>query len=559
VPADRAVAALVFSAFSARLALRRTAISGLRDYTVMTAVTPLRRHPRSFLSIFAAGFVRTSSARRLLRSEDVLPVSWSLSSWSGTARRLSVGFGALVLSFGIASYFALAGLGRIHGATARMKGEEAGVRAALELASAVRDQYAHQAHTIIIGNESHLAFYAQAEKHVLALTRELRSHTAAPEARVAMDDIEAASAELDAIFRGRIVPAVVREDSELVRSEHARAQLVVTRIQDRAEELVGLFESSIAAARTEVDAVERRTYRWIVALLVGAPILAFAVALAIGRSIGRPLSRLQAGAARLAQGDLDTRIEIDTPDEFGAVARQFNAMTTALKEHQDKLVQSEKLAGVGRLAAGVAHEINNPLGVILGYTRLLQKQAHPPLADDLAVIEEETIRCKEIVEGLLDLSRPLNVSHETVDLRATVDEVVDRLRDAGSLRTVEVRVTGAASTEGHASKLRQVFANVTRNAAEAAGDGGSVEIVLSEDVTSTSVAVHDSGPGLEPAVLSRLFEPFFTTKEKGTGLGLAISRAIARAHGGDIEAANGPAGGALITIHLPRHTQEVAA
>jgi two-component system NtrC family sensor kinase len=364
---------------------------------------------------------------------------------------------------------------------------------------------------------------------------------------------------LDGIFRGGIVPAVVRGDADFVREQHARAQLVVTQIQERAEQLVALFEARIAAARAEVDAVERRTYRSIVVLLAGAPLLAAAVTLVIGRSIGRPLSRLRTGAERLARGDLDTHIDVDTPDEFGALAYQLNAMTTALREHQAKLVQSEKLAGIGRLAAGVAHEINNPLGVILGYTRLLEKQAEPPVAEDLAVIEEETLRCKEIVEGLLDLSRPLKITREAVDLRATAEEVLERLREASVLSEVEVRVEGAVWTEGNASKLRQVLLNLIRNAAEAAGRGGRVVISLSEHGGQATVVVRDSGPGMDSAVLSRVFEPFFTTKGQGTGLGLAISRAIARAHGGDIEAANAPGGGALITVHLPSLSQEIAA
>ncbi len=483
----------------------------------------------------------------------------SVFTWSGTARRLLLGFGALVLIFGVASYFALAGLARIHTATAHMKHEEEGVRLSLELASAVRDQYAHQAHTIIIGDDSHLGFYAGAERHVVALTRELRQHSSSPQASSAMDDIERASAELDSIFRKSIVPAVVRKDPTFVRDEHGRAQLVVTRIQDSAEELVGMFEASIAGARAEVDAVERRTYRWIVALLLGAPLLAAAVSLAIGRSIARPMARLEAGAARLAAGDLETRIDITTPDEFGALARQFNAMTQALKDHQDKLVQGEKLAGIGRLAAGVAHEINNPLGVILGYTRLLKKRANGPLSDDLAVIEEETLRCKEIVEGLLDLSRPVRVEPQAIDLRATTEEVVARLHEAELLNGVEVLVSGAGAVEAQPSKLRQVLANLVRNAAEAAGAGGAVQIWIDEGPGGVQVSVRDSGPGLDGQAMSRIFEPFFTTKDRGTGLGLAISRAIARAHGGDIEAVNSPYSGAEFTLHLPRRPQGVAA
>ena len=140
----------------------------------------------------------------------------------------------------------------------------------------------------------------------------------------------------------------------------------------------------------------------------GSTLFAMAVAVYLGRSIARPMAKLEAGAKRIAKGDLDTRIAIETPDEFGRLARAFNAMTDALKVHQEKLVQSEKLAGIGRLAAGVAHEINNPLGVILGYVRVLQKKAEGALADDLKVIEEEAVRCQEIVEGLLDLSRSSN-------------------------------------------------------------------------------------------------------------------------------------------------------
>ena len=161
----------------------------------------------------------------------------SLSSWSGTGRKLVLGFGTLVLILFVASFFTLAGQRRIHEAMARMQSEEEGVRMALELSSAVRDQYAHQAHTIIIGNESHLGFYTEAQAHVLELTRQLRSRVHGDEERACVDEIEQASAELDTLFRREIVPAVVRGDLPFVRAEHARAQAVVTRIQDRAGDL----------------------------------------------------------------------------------------------------------------------------------------------------------------------------------------------------------------------------------------------------------------------------------------------------------------------------------
>jgi signal transduction histidine kinase len=472
--------------------------------------------------------------------------------WSGTARRLLLGFGAMVAIFGLASWVSLAGLHQTQDAVARMRVAEDEVRVALQLASAVRDQYAHQAHTIIIGDESHLGFYTDAQQHVLALTRKLRAGASSAEARRTVDEIERSSAELDDIFRRSIVPAVVRGDRAFVQQEHARAQLVVTRIQDLAEALVAHTDGSIAAARAEVEAVERRTSRSILALLLGAPLLAGAVSLAIGRSIARPVSRLQEGAARLAAGRLDTRIDVDTPDEFGDLARQFNAMTASLEEHQQRLVQSEKLAGIGRLAAGVAHEINNPLAVILGYTRLLRKKADGSLADDLKIVEDETVRARDIVEGLLDLSRPLPAGRETVDLRELCDEVAGRLRESTAVEWAGVVVEGSGSAPGVPAKLRQVLTNLIRNAAEAAGPRGRVAVRVVEQPSEIRVVVEDTGPGIDEGAAGRLFEPFFTTKEKGTGLGLAVSRAIARAHGGDIDAGNLADGGARFTLRLPR-------
>jgi two-component system NtrC family sensor kinase len=462
-----------------------------------------------------------------------------LSGWSGTARRLALGLGALALVVGVASWVALAGLHSTHLAVERMKGDEEGMRLALELASAVRDQYAHQAHTIIIGNESHMGHYEGAREHVRELTRDLRRHYRGDEESQWMKDIERAGESLDSLFRESIVPAVLRRDATVIQSEHDRAQELVSLIQDRANRITEKSEARIRASRAEVLAAEESIHRWV----------------SVGRSIARPLERLRAGAARLASGDLDTRIDVGTDDEFGALARQFNSMTAALKENQARLVQSEKLAGIGRLAAGVAHEINNPLAVILGYARLLGKNARGPLADDVRIIEEEAIRARDIVEGLLDLSRPLSQAREVLDLREVSDEVVGRLRDAGALEGVEVLVDGEATGQGHPLKIRQVLTNLVRNAAEAAGPNGRVTIRVRSDVQGARVDVEDDGPGLAEQAASRLFEPFFTTKDKGTGLGLAVSRAIARAHGGDITLSPAPGKGAIFTLVLPNPMQ----
>jgi signal transduction histidine kinase len=222
-----------------------------------------------------------------------------------------------------------------------------------------------------------------------------------------------------------------------------------------------------------------------------------------------------------------------------------------LKQHQQRLVASEKLAGIGRLAAGVAHELNNPLQVILGYLSLNRDVPDRRLAEQLAAIEAEALHCKEIVEGLLELSRP-GVSPTVVDLRVLCDDVAVGLRLAGRPDAVDLETSGEALALGDRPKLRQVIFNLVKNALEASGPEGRVAVVVGVSAMLAEVAIRDSGPGIAPDVRARLFEPFFTTKANGTGMGLAVSRAIALAHGGDIQATNGAAGGAVFTLRLPR-------
>jgi two-component system NtrC family sensor kinase len=470
---------------------------------------------------------------------------------SGTARRLFASFALLVSVFAVGSTVTLVRVRTARAGLDRMQERVDGVRLALELASAVRDQYAHQAHTIILGNDTHLHFYDAAEKRVQQLTEQVRAQARSDEERASVDDIERASAELDQLFRQRIVPSVLKHDQADVQEEHDRAQLLVSLIQDRADRLVQRYEASIRAYQAEVSSLQAGAFRWTLFLVAVAPLLAAAVGAYVLRSVAGPVSLLHQGAVRLAQGDLEMRIRIDRQDEFGALARQFNAMTAAVKEHQERAVRQEKLAGIGRLAAGVAHEINNPLAVILGYARLLGKKADGSVREDLRVIEDETLRAKLIVDGLLDLARPVEIHPEAVDLRALAEEVVARLSGTRALEGVRAAVAGSGRAPGDARKLRQVILNLVKNAAEAAGPGGQVEIAVAEEGGQVRLSVSDTGPGLSEEVRARLFEPFFSRKDGGTGLGLAVSKGIMEAHRGSLEAENLPGGGARFTLALP--------
>lgn len=478
---------------------------------------------------------------------------------SGTSRRLLFAFAALVGLFGIASYVALAGYSEIHEELHRIKHHEAGAQTALELANAVRDQYVLQAQIVLVDTSRDLTTYEEARKQVVTLVAQARDQTPGPPERQLLDDIELVGAELDRLFRTRILPGMALGNPEAMRQHHARARDLLSFVQQQADRLAHRLRASIGSLEQHTATVQHAAFRWMAVFLLASTLFAVGVGLYIGRSVARPVALLERGAAALARGDLSTRIPIDSMDEFGRLATQFNLMTAALSTHQQELVQSERLAGIGRLAAGVAHEINNPLGVILGYVRVLRKKADPPLEQDLQVIEEEAVRCQEIVEGLLDLSRPLFVSPDPVDLRQVCDEAVSRLREASQLAGVAVHVDGSGRVAGHRQKLWQVLLNLIKNAVEAAGANGRVDIGIAPQAAGhVTVSVKDTGPGVSPEARERLFEPFFTTKPTGTGLGLAVSRAIAEAHGGEIVAAASPAGGAVFELRLPAWREESA-
>ena len=469
-----------------------------------------------------------------------------------TGRRLFLAFSAVVGTFLIGLLPASAGLRKIEKALDQMRGCEERVQLALELEGAVRDQYAHEA----AGEASELPNYGESRRRARELEQLLVERVEDPEEKGWVKEIQQAMYELERILDERIETASSAEESGPVT---ARGYPLVSLVEDRVDRFFARQHDATVRLRTEVSAIERSMVHWIAAILLGACLLAVGVGLYIRRSVARPVARLGAGAARLAGGDLETRIDIDSDDEFGALAAQFNTMTGSLRRNQETLVQAEKLASVGRLAAGVAHELNNPLSVMLGYLTLHRRNAAGRLAKDLWLVEQEAIRCKEIVRDLLDLSRPPSVVDPSpVDLRELCDEVVNGLRESGQFPAARVCVEGTGMTAGDRSKLRQVLVNLLKNAAEASGSDGSVRIRVASSASGVEVAVSDSGPGVAPAARARMFEPFFTTKPSGTGLGLAVSRAIARAHGGDITIGQGDVGGALFALCVPSRPQRSA-
>lgn len=319
------------------------------------------------------------------------------------------------------------------------------------------------------------------------------------------------------------------------------------------------------------DHVARLRWQVIVTLIAAMVSMAGLVLIGHYRAIGKYLERLGRSMQRVEQGEREHRAPRDGPKEIAALGASLNTMLdsiaraeaeiearrSAQQALEDRLKHAEKLAAIGRLAAGVAHELGTPLSVIEGKAQrmLRRSELDEPMHTALGEIRRQVRRMEHIVRQLLDFGRK-----HTLQRRAVA---ADRLADmaAGTLRD-EVRRSGtvldlAGPRPGpvlHVDPLRieQVLTNLTRNALEAAA-GGRVVLSWFEDEEAAGFCVEDDGPGIDPSIRPHLFEPFFTTKGvgEGTGLGLAVVHGIVDEHGGRIEVEQSDLGGARFVIALP--------
>ena len=255
----------------------------------------------------------------------------------------------------------------------------------------------------------------------------------------------------------------------------------------------------------------------------------------------------------------------NTIEKLKNAVKDLAVSNDQLVSTQEALMHSEKLASMGQLAAGIAHEVNNPLGVVLMYAHLLLEEAdkHSEIQDDLGMIVEQADRCKKIVAGLLNFSRQNKVARQSVNAADLVRKAVKALAIADNIDvTIEVPADDPVA-EIDPDQISQVLTNLISNAVAAMPDGGALIVVVDADEWNLRMTVRDTGVGIPEENLKKIFEPFFTTKQigKGTGLGLAVTYGIIKMHSGDIQvisnadSAAGPTGTAF-TIKLPRTTTE---
>ncbi len=428
----------------------------------------------------------------------------------------------------------------------------------------------------------HAAFVERlqaARQAVSEFHRRLELDPGPPDARIPTEALLRRIDERLVTLRQHDVPRLLDPDEELAA------------VADLHQALAGLQVSALQIPRVERTAEAtldsaRKAYSsrfWWITLATIAALGLFLMVMRCGYLwVFLPIKKLHEGASRVAQGDFRYRLQVSGNDEISQLAEKFNSMTARFEEIRDQLdgevqsrtkqaLRSERLAGVGFLAAGVAHEINNPLSAIAMAAESMEGRLQDaaaletglPLDDQavlqqyLAMIQREAFRCQQITQRLLEFARGQDAPRMRTDLTKIIREVLDMVGHLSRFRGHRIIFDDRRPVEWvvNAAEIKQVVLNMIANALEAMEGTGRLEITVQERGDEVLLCFTDNGCGMTPHVLDNLFEPFFTEKKsgRGTGLGLSISHRIVTDHGGRIvPLSDGPGRGSTFRIHLPR-------
>ena len=362
------------------------------------------------------------------------------------------------------------------------------------------------------------------------------------------------------------------------------------------QQVLGVLDTNLSLAKADVqlaDSSARMLYYTAGAMLI-VTVLSW---LFVWKVVGKPINALKRGTEHLCSGDLGYQIEVHSQDEVGDLARSFNGMslqlhaaneeivnwartledrvqqkTIELQRAHDHVLHVEKMASIGKMAAVVAHEVNNPLSGILTYSKLLRKwvgtgQAEREKRDEtmecLELIATESRRCGDLIKNLLSLSRTAPMNVQSTDLNAVIDRCLLLVRHQLDLVGVELQLdlqSGLPLVPCDPAQIEQVILALIMNAIDAMPGGGTLWITdqANNAAGEIEIMVRDDGAGIAPDVLPHIFEPFMTTKDTGTGLGLAIARGIMERHKGRIEVESEFGCGTTFTLTLPTQVPDAS-
>ncbi len=342
------------------------------------------------------------------------------------------------------------------------------------------------------------------------------------------------------------------------------------------------FIASIDTAQSQIESTaESRTNIYIILAALISLLVAIAIASFFSRRVTARIDQLRKGAEVIEKGRLDYRLRIDSGDEIELLSKQFSSMaakleesyqtlerkveerTCELKESQETMVQQEKMVGIGQLAAGIAHELNTPLGTIIGYAQMLREDLgqQPAAAANLADVEEiigQAGRCRDLVKNLLNFSRRSSPEKMNAGVNEVIRKILSLVQHDFEMKGVRLRLDLDPTiplARVNENEIAQVVLNLANNAADSMPAGGDLHVSTrySQESERICIAVDDTGCGIKESDRNRVFEPFFTTKPvgKGTGLGLSICYKIVENHSGSIEFDTVTGTGTTFRVYLP--------
>lgn len=316
----------------------------------------------------------------------------------------------------------------------------------------------------------------------------------------------------------------------------------------------------------EANQIKARIFYSMLVLILAVAAVATALVVRASSAFTRPITHMIEVIRRVKQGNLEEKMAVEGQNELAEMATAFNQMTDIIrrnKEMEASLAQQGKMASLGVLSSGVAHEINNPLGVILGYAGYLEGKMNEddPHYKYIHEIKRESKRCKKIVQDLLSYARTPRPALEPVDLNELLAQIVDFAANHTDMRSVAIATDFADNLPMvmlDGDQMRQVAINLILNAGGAMPEGGRLTVATAAvEPDQVMITFSDTGCGIPEESLEKIFEPFYTTRERGTGLGLAITRQIVERHHGTITIDSRPGKGTMVRLILPREHEDI--
>lgn len=465
---------------------------------------------------------------------------------------LVLGFATIAVVTALVSAALLTMVARVDESLGEVREDARSAQAALTIALGAREHYRHEAHAIIHGADADVGPHAEWVPRLQQQARTLAGRVPQGE-QWHLERLSDNVSELDSVFRNEVLPASAAGDRERLARAHTRAAELTQAVTDDADAVARSLERRMRKSQRRA----REAADLAVTVGVGGVslvvLLAAAFAVGLRRLILTPLQRLAHAAARIGRGERASASDVGGRGEIATVAHAFEDMTEQLRRREQQLVESERMAVVGQLAAGVAHEINNPIAVIRGYLRTMIPEASgEELREELEILDEEATACQRIVEDLLSFARAPQLQRSAVEATELLESTAERFETTEEGRTHPVNVRAQrGELEVDVVRMRQVLDNLLRNAAQASSDGAPMVLRGSPTADGYRIEVIDSGKGIPEDERDRVFEPFRSSRAEGTGLGLAVCKAIVEAHGGRIRAEPGEPDGTRMVIELP--------